>query len=72
MDLVRDLHPDYSEPLLMRCVHGMTYQQIADALGVPVTTVETRLARARRQLRELAEEQASGARAAASIGAVSR
>ena len=42
----------YREPLILRCVRSMTYQQISDVLGLPVTTVETRLARARRMLRE--------------------
>ncbi len=60
LELARELHPDYSEPLLMRCVHNMTYTQIADALDVPVTTVETRLARARRMLRELIERESAG------------
>ncbi len=46
------LPADYREPLLLRCVRGMSYRQIADVMGVPVTTVETRLARARRMLRE--------------------
>lgn len=55
--LARELHPDYAEPLLMRCVRGMSYRQIADALALPVTTVETRLARARRMLRELTERR---------------
>lgn len=55
LELCRELHADYGEPLLMRSVRGMTYQQIADAMGVPVTTIETRLARARRMLRDLME-----------------
>ncbi len=42
----------YREPLLLRCVRSMSYQQISDVLGLPLTTVETRLARARRMLRE--------------------
>jgi RNA polymerase sigma-70 factor (ECF subfamily) len=42
----------YREPLLLRCVRSMTYQQISEVLELPVTTVETRLARARRMLRE--------------------
>ncbi len=52
LEAARELPGDYSEPLLLRCVHGMTYQQISEALGLPVTTIETRLARARRMLRE--------------------
>jgi RNA polymerase sigma-70 factor (ECF subfamily) len=46
------LPPEYREPLLLRCVQSLTYQQIGQILDLPVTTVETRLARARRMLRE--------------------
>jgi RNA polymerase sigma-70 factor (ECF subfamily) len=42
----------YREPLILRCVRSMSYQQISEVLDLPVTTVETRLARARRMLRE--------------------
>jgi len=42
----------YREPLLLRCLRSMSYQQIGDVMGLPVTTIETRLARARRMLRE--------------------
>ena len=42
----------YREPLLLRCVRSMSYQQISEILELPVTTIETRLARARRMLRE--------------------
>ena len=51
------LPPDYREPLLLRCVHSMTYQQISEVLDLPVTTIETRLARGRRMLREEIEEE---------------
>jgi len=43
---------EYREPLLLRCVQSLTYQQIGAILDLPVTTIETRLARARRMLRE--------------------
>ena len=46
------LPPAYREPLMLRCLRSMTYQQISQVLELPVTTVETRLARARRMLRE--------------------
>lgn len=49
------LQPDYREPLLLSAVHGMTRRQIAEVLALPITTVETRLARARRMLREEAD-----------------
>jgi len=51
------LPPEYREPLLLRCVRSLSYQQIGVILDLPVTTVETRLARARRMLRtELADQ----------------
>ena len=55
LELAHRLHPDYREPLLLKCVRGMRYKQIADVLGLPVTTVETRITRARRMLREEVE-----------------
>ena len=48
---VDGLPPEYREPLLLRCLRSMTYQQISELLDLPVTTIETRLARARRMLR---------------------
>lgn len=52
LDQALTLPPEYREPLLLRCLRSMTYQQISDTLGLPVTTIETRLARARKMLRE--------------------
>lgn len=49
---IADLAPDYREPLLLRTIEGLSQREVADVLGVPETTVETRLARARRCLRE--------------------
>ena len=46
------LPAEYREPLLLRCIQSLTYQQISDILDLPITTIETRLARARRMLRE--------------------
>lgn len=46
------LPPEYREPLLLRCLRSLSYQQIGELLDLPVTTIETRLARARRMLRE--------------------
>ena len=53
--LTRELPDPYREALLLRCVDGLSQKQIAETLGVPETTVETRLARARRMLRERLE-----------------
>ncbi|MDX2115127.1 MAG: RNA polymerase sigma factor [Planctomycetota bacterium] len=52
LDLASALPPEYREPLLLRAVRGLSYRQIADVMGVPMTTIETRLARARRMLKE--------------------
>lgn len=68
MDAANRLPEEYREPLLLRCVRGMSYKQIADLMGVPVTTVETRLARARRMVREELERSGSGAGGAGGDG----
>jgi len=52
LTIAQSLPPEYREPLLLRAVRGMTYRQIADVLGVPMTTVETRIARARRMVKQ--------------------
>ena len=39
---------------MLRAVHGMRGRHIAEILSLPEATVETRIARARRMLRELA------------------
>ncbi len=47
-----ELPEDYREPLLLRCVQDLSYRQIAQILELPETTIETRIARARRMVRE--------------------
>jgi len=61
MSAARELPEHYREPLLLRAVRGMSYRQISDTLGIPITTVETRLARARRMLRDKLEPANSSA-----------
>ena len=43
--------------LVLHVWEGLSYDDVADALGVPVGTVRSRLNRARRRLRELATAQ---------------
>lgn len=57
MELARTLPEGYREPLLMRCVRGMSYRQIGEVLDLPETTIETRIARGRRMLRALVEQE---------------
>jgi RNA polymerase sigma-70 factor (ECF subfamily) len=61
LDHVMTLPSDYREPLLLRCVRSMSYQQISEILELPITTIETRLARARRMLREELESKSNTA-----------
>ena len=42
----------YRQPLVLRHLEELSYRQIAEILELPVETVETRLVRARRMLRE--------------------
>jgi RNA polymerase sigma-70 factor (ECF subfamily) len=51
--LARRLPEGYAEPLILRCVRGMSYREIGRVLDLPETTVETRIARARRMVRDL-------------------
>ncbi|MFG0285718.1 MAG: RNA polymerase sigma factor [Phycisphaerales bacterium JB039] len=54
-DLAMDLPEGYREPVLLRCVRGMSYRSISELMGLPETTIETRIARGRRMLRERVE-----------------
>jgi RNA polymerase sigma-70 factor (ECF subfamily) len=48
-----ELRPDDRDVLLLFAWSGLTYQEIAAAIDVPIGTVRSRLARARRTIREL-------------------
>lgn len=47
------LPPDQREVLLLVAVERMSYKQVANALGIPLGTVMSRLSRAREQLRAI-------------------
>ncbi len=57
LELALRLPESYREPLLLRCLHSMSYRRIGEILDLPETTIETRIARGRRMLRELAAHQ---------------
>jgi RNA polymerase sigma-70 factor (ECF subfamily) len=59
--LIERLPPLYAEPLMLQATQGLTQRQIAELLDVPETTVETRLARGRRMLRQLVSEREAAA-----------
>jgi len=52
--LLDKVSPKYRECLLLREIEGLSYQEIAAALTIPVNTVRTRLKRARQALLETA------------------
>lgn len=54
--MLDSLSADHRAVLVLRELEGLSYEEIAAALGVPRGTVESRLFRARAQLRERFEE----------------
>ena len=59
--IIERLPPLYAEPLMLQATQGLTQRQIAELLDVPETTVETRLARGRRMLRQLVSDREAAA-----------
>jgi len=57
LDAVMSLPALYREPFVLRHVNGWSYQQIAEVMDMPVDSVETRLVRARRMLREVLQDK---------------
>jgi RNA polymerase sigma-70 factor (ECF subfamily) len=47
------LSPEYREVVVLRHFAGLSYDEIADSVGVPAKTVKSRLYSARQQLGEL-------------------
>jgi RNA polymerase sigma-70 factor (ECF subfamily) len=55
-DLIARLGPDHQQVIVLRELNGLSYDEIAEALGIPVGTVESRLYRARAELRKLLKD----------------
>lgn len=49
---LRDLIPDYRTVVVLVDIEGLSYEEAADAVRIPVGTVKSRLARARMQIRK--------------------
>ncbi len=49
-EAMNHMSPEHKEILILVCVKGMQYQEVADMLSIPVGTVRSRLSRARNQL----------------------
>ena len=52
LPLIDQLSDDFREPLLLCDLDGLSYQEIADKLSVPLGTVRSRISRARCRLRD--------------------
>ena len=50
---IEQLAPEFRETVTLRELEGLSYKEIADVAGVPIGTIMSRLARARRQLQTL-------------------
>lgn len=57
LDAACAMDDEYREPLLLKAVHGMSYREIGRVLNLPETTVETRVTRGRKKLRELLSQR---------------
>jgi RNA polymerase sigma-70 factor, ECF subfamily len=51
----------FREVILLCDVEEMSYQEIAEIIGIPIGTVMSRLSRARKSMRELLAEKMRGA-----------
>lgn len=58
--VLEQMTPEYREVIVLREFGNMAYEEIAAALGLPRGTVESRLFRARAELRELLGDQGYG------------
>lgn len=55
---IGQLRPEYRSAILLRHVEGLSYEEIADTLQLPLGTVKTYIHRARGELKELLENVA--------------
>ncbi len=53
MEAIEHDHPQYVEPLLLRDVYGMAYDEIASQLGLPLGTVKAQIHHGRKLARPL-------------------
>ncbi len=58
---LRELPVAHREIIVLCDVEEMSYREIAEALGIPIGTVMSRLARARKAMRQLLQQRATGA-----------
>ena len=57
---LEELPAPYREIIVLREIEGLSYREIAEACGLPLGTVMSRLARARSALQELVVRTSGG------------
>jgi RNA polymerase sigma-70 factor (ECF subfamily) len=62
MDVLKTLSAPHREVLVLREIRGLSYEEIADVLGTPRGTVESRLSRARAEFRQKYEGKLGAAK----------
>jgi len=55
---MKQLSKEHYEMLVLVCIKGMRYEEVAEHLDIPVGTVRSRLSRARRQLQDMLDNSA--------------
>jgi RNA polymerase sigma-70 factor (ECF subfamily) len=56
LDVMKQLGPEHQQIIVLRELHGLSYEEISQAAGIPCGTVESRLFRARMELRKLLKD----------------
>jgi RNA polymerase sigma-70 factor (ECF subfamily) len=57
MEVIERDHPQYVEPLILRDVYGMSYEDIAQQVGVPLGTIKAQIHHGRKLARPLLRGQ---------------
>ncbi len=57
MEAIQDLEPDKKLTLILHYFQGLSYNEIAEALAVPLSTVKIRIFRAKKALLKMLEEE---------------
>jgi RNA polymerase sigma-70 factor (ECF subfamily) len=56
LEVIKKLGPDHQQIVVLRELQGLSYEEISQTLGIPCGTVESRLFRARIELRKLLKD----------------
>jgi RNA polymerase sigma-70 factor, ECF subfamily len=64
---MRNLPDRFHQLLVLREMHGLSYRELADAVGIPIGTVMSRLSRAREALRDAVLSELKSSRNSADV-----